>query len=89
MQFSTAEHCDAAALTSLARLFSSSKLFVFAAFRACSSSSLASMSFSYLSTHCSSFSSTFCEGTEWCSVWYKGCTGERFAMVSGPPSGWW
>lgn len=72
-------------LTSLARLFSSSKLFAFAAFRAFSSSSLASMSLSYLSTQCSSFSSTFCMGTEWRSAWYKECTGERFATGVWPP----
>lgn len=57
--------CCCCCLTSLANLCSISRFFAFDSFRALSSLSLASVSFSCLSTQYSSFSSTFCNGTEW------------------------
>lgn len=74
-------HC--CRLTSSASLCSTSKFFAFDAFRASSSSSLASVSFSYLSTQYSSFSSTFCVGQGGAQHGAES-TGERFAAVTHP-----
>lgn len=70
-------------LTSSASLCSTSRFFAFDAFRASSSSSLASVSFSYLSTQYSSFSSTFCVG-QGSAQHGADSMGERFAAVTCP-----